>query len=164
MAEPGYAIAAFREAGQWRCEPLPPAVLEDLGILLRAVRSQPSEGGPFVVACINDDFFLVARQDGAHIALMLSDLTAAVEYPLAEQVLDKLGEDPPEDDELDEVWPIGDLDIFEDLGLPEDEFEDMVADIDASADEMLDDLVDRIGLAEAWERAHSVLRTARVGH
>ena len=153
MAQRGYAIAAFRDAGQWRCEPLPPTVLGDLGTLLRALRSQPPEGGPFVVASVNEDFFLVARQDGAHIALMLSDLTAAVEYPLAEQVLVRLGEDPPDDDELDEVWPIGDLDLFEDLGLPEEDFEELLGDLDATSDDMLEDVIDRIGLTDPWESA-----------
>ena len=50
----------------------------------------------------------------------LSDLTAAVEFPLAEQAMARLGEDAPADDELDEVWPVGDLELFSDLGLPED--------------------------------------------
>jgi putative tRNA adenosine deaminase-associated protein len=153
MSPRGYAIAAFREGGQWRCEPLPPTVLGDLGLLLRALRSQPPEAGPFVVANVDDEFFLIARQDGPRISLLLSDLTAAVEYPLAEQVLERLGEDPPEDDELDEVWPIGDLDLFSDLGLPEDELGDLLDDLDAYPDEMLEAVIERIGIEDAWARA-----------
>lgn len=153
MAKRGYAIAVIRDAGQWRCEPLPPAVLGDLGVLLSALRSQPPEGGPFVVANVDDEFFLIARLDGARISLMLSDLTAAVEYPLAQQVLDRLGEDPPEDDELDEVWPIGDLDLFADLGLSEEEMEQVLDDLDAYPDEMLATIIERIGLAEPYARA-----------
>ena len=34
MAQGGYAIAAFRDAGVWRCDALPSVVLEDLGVLL----------------------------------------------------------------------------------------------------------------------------------
>ena len=49
MAQGGYAVAAHRDSGQWRIEPLPPTVLADLGVLLQALRSQPPEGGPFVV-------------------------------------------------------------------------------------------------------------------
>ena len=123
MAQRGFAVAAFRDGRQWRVEPLPPAMLTDLGVLLSALRSQPPEGGPFVIASVDDEFFLIARQDGPRISLLLSDLTAAVEYPLAEQALTRLGEDPPDDDELDEVWPVGDLDLFADLGLAEDEME-----------------------------------------
>ena len=134
MAQAGFAVAAFRDAGVWRVEALPPAVLGDLGVLLQALRSQSPEGGPFVIASVDDEFFLIARQEGARISLLLSDMTAAVEYPLAEQVLARLGEDPPDDDELDEVWPVGDLDLFADLDLGEDEMEQILDDIDAYPD------------------------------
>jgi putative tRNA adenosine deaminase-associated protein len=92
---------------------------------------------------------------------LLSDLTAAVEYPLAEQVMTRLGEDPPEDDELDEVWPIGDLELFSDLGLPEDEMEDILDDMDALPDEMLDTIVDRLGIAEQFGAATAAALAGR---
>lgn len=153
MAQRGFAVAAFRDGGVWRAEPLPQAVLDDLGVLLQALRSQSPEGGPFVVACVDEEFFLIARLDGARISLLLSDLTASVEYPLAEQALARLGEDPPDDDELDELWPVGDLDLFADLGLSEDEMEQILDDMDAYPDEMLESIVERLGLADAYARA-----------
>jgi putative tRNA adenosine deaminase-associated protein len=153
VAEQGFAVVAFRDGVQWRVEPLPPAVLGDLGVLLSAVRSQPPEGGPFVIACIEDEFFVIARQDGLRTSLLLSDLTAAVEFPLAEQAITRLGEDPPADDELDEVWPVGDLELFSDLGLPEDEMEDILDDLDALPEEMLDTIVERLGIAEQYGAA-----------
>jgi putative tRNA adenosine deaminase-associated protein len=133
----------------------------DLGVLLQALRSQPSEGGPFVVACIDDEFFVIARLDGARISLLLSDLTASVEYPLAEQVMTRLGEEPPEDDELDEIWPVGDLDLFADLGLGEDEMEQILDDVDAYPDEMLDAIVERIGLGDTYTAASELAQAAR---
>ncbi len=153
MAQRGFAIAAFRDGGVWRAEPLPPAVLDELGVLLQALRSQPPEGGPFVVACVDEEFFLIARLDGVRISLLLSDLTASVEYPLAEQALGRLGEEPPEDEELDEVWPAGDLDLFSDLDLAEEEMEQILDDIDAYPDEMLESIIERIGLAEVYAQA-----------
>jgi putative tRNA adenosine deaminase-associated protein len=159
MAQGRFAITAFRDAGVWRCEPMPPAVLDDLGVLLASLRSQPPEGGPFVIASVDDEFFLIARLDGPRISLMLSDLTASVEYPLAQQVLERLGEEPPEDDELDEVWPIGDLDIFADLDLSEDEMERVLDDLDAYPDEMLESIVTSIGMGETFSEA---VRMARV--
>jgi putative tRNA adenosine deaminase-associated protein len=156
-----FAVAAFRDTGIWRVEPLPPAVLTDLGVLLQALRSQPPEGGPFVVASIDDEFFLIARQDGARISLLLSDLTAAVEYPLAEQVLGRLGEDPPEEDELDEVWPVGDLDLFSDLNLSEEEMEQILDDMDAYPDEMLEAIVQALGIAETYSQATELAQVAR---
>jgi putative tRNA adenosine deaminase-associated protein len=120
-----------------------------------SARSQPPEGGPFVAANVDDEFFLIARARGGHIDLLLSDLTAAVEYPLAEQVLQRLGEEPPSDDELDEVWPLGDLDLFDDLGLSEDEMSVIVDDLDAYADEMLDEIMERLGLSDEYDAALS---------
>ena len=158
MAQRGFAVAAFRDGGVWRCDALPPAVLDDLGVLLSALRAQPPEGGPFVVASVDDEFFLIARAHGNRIDLLLSDLTAAVEFPLAAQVLERLGEDPPEEDELDEVWPIGELDIFSDMELAEDEMESILDDLDAYPDEMLDTMIARIGLEEAFRRAKSAGR------
>ena len=153
MAQRGFAVAAFRDAGVWRCEALPPAMMDDLGVLLSALRGQPPEGGPFVIASVEDEFFLVARSHGGRIDLLLSDLTAAVEFSLAAQVLERLGEDPPEEDELDEVWPIGELDLFADLDLGEDEMETILDDLDAYPDEMLETVIDRIGLATQFGQA-----------
>jgi putative tRNA adenosine deaminase-associated protein len=160
MAQRGFAVAAYRDAGEWRVEPLPPAMLADLGVLLQALRSQPGEGGPFVVACVDDEFFLIARLEGGRISLLLSDLTASVEYPLAEQAMTRLGEDPPDDDELDEVWPVGDLDLFSDLGLSEDEMEHILDDIDAYPDEMLDAIVERLGLGDTYTAASELAQAA----
>ena len=160
MAQRGFAVAAFRDAASWRAEPLPPAVLDDLGVLLAALRSQPPEGGPFVVACVEDEFFVIARQDGVRISLLLSDLTAAVEFPLADQAITRLGEEPPADDELDDMWPVGDLDLFDDLGLLEDELEDLLDDLDATPEEMLDAIAERLELGDQFDRASRAGRTS----
>jgi putative tRNA adenosine deaminase-associated protein len=156
MAQRGFAVAAHREGPEWRMEPLPPTVLDDLGVLLSALRSQPPEGGPFVVACVEDEFFVIARLDGRRISLLLSDLTASVEFPLAEQAMTRLGEDPPADDELDDAFPVGDLELFTDLELSEDEMEDILDDIDAPPDELLDVIMERIELDDAYARAIDV--------
>ena len=161
MAQGGYAVAAHRDSGQWRVEPLPPTVLADLGVLLQALRSQPPEGGPFVVASVDDEFFLIARQEGARISMLLSDMTASVEYPLAEQALSRLGEDPPEDDELDEVFPVGDLDLFADLDLPEDEMEQILDDLDAYPEDLLESIVNRLGLSDEFANATESARAVR---
>ena len=161
MAQRGFAVAAFRDGPEWRVEPLPPTVLDDLVVLLAALRSQPPEGGPFVVACVEDEFFVIARQDGRRIALLLSDLTATVEFPLAEQAMTRLGEEPPADDELDDVWPVGDLELFSDLGLDEDEMEEILEDLDALPEEMLEAIIDRIEIGDQFTRATDAAWAAR---
>ena len=67
--------------------------------------------------------------------------------------MNRLGEDPPADDELDEVWPVGDLELFSDLDLSEDEMEDILDDLDALPDEMLDTIVERLDIAEPYRHA-----------
>jgi putative tRNA adenosine deaminase-associated protein len=73
----------------------------------------------------------------------------------------RLGEEPPEDDELDEVWPVGDLDLFTDLGIGEDEMEQILDDIDAYPDEMLETIIERLGLTETYEAASELAQAAR---
>ena len=51
------------------------------------------------------------------------------------------------------MWPVGDLDLFADLDVAEDEMEQILDDIDAYPDEMLDAIVERLGMAEAYARA-----------
>jgi putative tRNA adenosine deaminase-associated protein len=58
-----------------------------------------------------------------------------------------LGEDTPED--LEDVSPAGDLDLFADLGLPEFELAAILDDLDLYADEMLQAIAGRLGFAEA---------------
>ena len=154
----GYAVAGYFEGGQWNCVPLPPSVLEELTVLLQALLSQPPENGPFVVAAVADEFFVMARQSRAHTNLMLSDLTASVEFRLAAQVLTRLGEDPPSEDELDDIWPLGDLDLLEDLGLSEDDMEAILEDMDAFPDEMLEEITDRIGVSDTFAAAAAAAR------
>ena len=86
------------------------------------------------------------------VRLLLSDVTAAVAWDLAGQVVERLDVDVPGDDDLEDVWPAGDLGIFDDLGLDEMELGAVLADLDAYADEMLSALARRLGFADAYER------------
>ena len=67
-------------------------------------------------------------------------------------MLEHLGLDVPADDELNEVWPVGDLGVFDDLGLEATEMGAVLSDVDAYADEMLSTLARRLGFADAFER------------
>jgi putative tRNA adenosine deaminase-associated protein len=161
MAKQGFAVAVFRDGGQWRVEAMPPTVTGDLGVLLQVLRAQPPDGGPFLIACVPEEYFVLARQEGRRVSLVLSDLTAAVEFDLAEQVMLRLGEDPLNDDELDEVWPIGDLELLADLDVSEEEMEEILDDDDALPEEMVDTIIERLGLRSEYERATVMLGAGR---
>jgi putative tRNA adenosine deaminase-associated protein len=80
-------------------------------------------------------------------------VTAAAAWDLAAQLCEALGLDIPGGDDLDEVWPAGDLGIFVDLGLDEMELGAVLSDLDAYADEMLSTLARRLGFADVYEPA-----------
>ena len=152
-----YAVIAYREQGLWQVELLPEAVTDDLDALIAAVRQQPGENGAFALVDVADEFFVVVRVLQGHVRLLLSDVTAAVAWDLAVQVLEHLDLDVPGDDELDEVWPAGDLGIFADMGLDEMEMGALLSDDDAYADEMLTLLARRLGFADTYERVVDAL-------
>jgi putative tRNA adenosine deaminase-associated protein len=160
VADEGFAVALFLDAGQWQCALLPPAVMDDLDSCVAALRQQPPEGGPMVLVDVEDEFFVALRLDAAHgtaVRVLLSDVTAAPEYPLARQAVDRIGEEIPPDEDLDEVWPIGDMLIFSDLGLEEFELRTILDDLDLYADEMLAAVAHRIGLSEPYARVVEAL-------
>lgn len=147
-----YAVIAFREEGTWQVGLLPDVLADDLDGLIAAVRQQPGENGAFALVDVADEFFVVVRVQLGRVRLLLSDVTAAVAWDLAVQVLEHLDLDVPGDDDLEEVWPAGDLSIFDDMGLDEMEMGAILADLDAYADEMLTLLTRRLGFADAFER------------
>ena len=152
-----WAVVVFRQDGVWEVGELPPVVTVDLDGLIAAVRQQEGGGGPFGMVDIADEFFVIARLVQGKVRLLLSDVTAAVAWDLAAQVCEALDVDVPADDDLDEVWPAGDLGIFDDLGVDEMELGAILSDTDLYADEMLSALSRRLGFAAAYERVVDVL-------
>lgn len=152
-----YAVIAFREEGTWQVGLLPDVLTDNLDGLIAAVRQQPGENGAFALVDVADEFFVVVRVRLGQVRLLLSDVTAAVAWDLAVQVLEHLDLEVPGDDDLEEVWPAGDLSIFDDMGLDEMEMGAILADLDAYADEMLTLLARRLGFADAFERVVEAL-------
>ncbi len=155
------AVIVYREDDTWDVELLPTALTEDLAGLTAALRQQPSIGGTIGLAAVGDDFFVAIRVIGGEATVFLSDLTAAVDWPLARHVLDHLDLVVPEDEELDQVLPAGDLSIFADLGLDEMDLGMVAGDLDLFPDEALAIVARKLGFGQALERALG-LATGRV--
>jgi putative tRNA adenosine deaminase-associated protein len=153
VGETDFAIIVYREEEQWEADGLPTAVTADLDGLVQALRRQPSIGGTIGFAGVGDDFFVAVRILGEDVSLFLSDLTAAVDYPLARQVLDALDIPVPSDDDLDQVLPAGDLSIFADLGLDEMELGAVSADLDLYPEDAVIGIAERLRFGDAVERA-----------
>lgn len=151
-AADGFALMVLRDEGVWQVSLLPEALVDDLDGLVAALRQQPPAFQPIVLVDVDDEFFVALRlQPDATPRALLSDITAAADFDLAEDVLDLLDEDAPDDS--DEVWPAGDLAIFADLGLPEQELAAVVEDLDLYADEMLLAVARRLGFADQYTAA-----------
>ncbi|GAA2119775.1 tRNA adenosine deaminase-associated protein [Actinomadura alba] len=148
-----FAVVVFREDDSWETELLPVALTEDLAGFVHALRQQPGIGGTIGLAAVGDDFFIAIRVLGDEVMVFLSDVTASVEWPLARQVLDYLDIPVPEDEELDQVLPVGDMSIFADLGLDEMELGALSGDLDLYPDEMLLSIAGRLGFGHSFERA-----------
>ena len=144
-----FAVVVFREEGQWQVGSLPHKAATELPALLHAVRQQPSEGPTFAICSYGDDFFLVIRPDGDDVRLMISDATAAGDWPVAREALNLVDEPQPEDDEA--AAPAGDLDIFADLGIDSMELVAVCSDLEAYPDEMLGQVAARIGFGPQFE-------------
>ena len=151
-----YAVIAYRDQGGWQVELLPDAVTADLDALLAAVRRQPEQNSALALVDVADEFFVAARVQHGDVRLLLSDVTAALDWDLAAQVLEHLDLDQPDEDDQD-VEPAGDLALFEDLGLDARDLAALLSDLDAYADEMLSSLARRLGFATAYERVVDAL-------
>ena len=147
------AVVVYREDDAWEVDLLPLALTEDLAGLIQALRQQPSIGGTFGLVAIGDDFFVALRAIGGQMSVFLSDLTAAVDWPLARQVLEYLEIELSEDEDLDQVLPAGDLSIFADLGIDEMDLGMLAGDLDLFPDEALAIIARKLGFGHALDRA-----------
>jgi putative tRNA adenosine deaminase-associated protein len=156
LSSSDFSVVVYREDDVWEAAVLPAAFTAHLDSLIHAMRQQPSVGGTIGLAAVGDDFFVALRVIGRQVSVFLSDLTAAVDWPLARQVLDYLDVPVPHDEDLDQVLPVGDLSIFADLGMDEMELGALAGDLDLFPDEVLASIARRLGFGPALERALEV--------
>ncbi len=150
QALPGYAVAAIREEGRWRCVRLAGDALVDLDAAVSELRGMRSTGAVVGLLDVDDEFFVLLRPTPGGVSLLLSEAEAALDYDVAADVLDLLRvELPPDDEALDDPWPEGDLAIMADLGLPADELEALAGDPELYPDEQLASIGRRCGFADA---------------
>jgi putative tRNA adenosine deaminase-associated protein len=146
-----FAVAAYREEGEWQVEELAHDVLADVPSLCSALRRFPGDGGALGMVAVDEDFFLVVRVAGPSTRILLSDVTAAEEWELASSAVAELGLPEPEDD--DDQSPAGDLDLLGDLGMPALDMGVLLDDLDLYPDEMLSDIARRLGFGLLFDEA-----------
>ncbi len=146
-----FALVAYRDEGIWQVQPLPLRAGEDLDELILALRPWPSDTGALGFVSVDEDFFVLARVLGPDVRLLLSDITAATEWPLASGVVDLL--DLPEPDDEEDTQPAGDLGIVADLGVSAMDMGVLCDDPDLYPDEVLSDVARRLGFAAQFAAA-----------
>jgi putative tRNA adenosine deaminase-associated protein len=146
-----FAVAAYREEGEWQVEELVHEVLTDVPSLAAALRRFPGDGGAIGMVAIDEDFFVIVRVAGPSTRILLSDITAAEEWELASSAVTELGLPEPEDE--DDQAPAGDLDILGDLGMAAIDMGVLLDDFDLYPDEMLSDVARRLGFGALFDEA-----------
>jgi putative tRNA adenosine deaminase-associated protein len=106
---------------------------------------------------VDEDFFLLVRVAGATTKMLLSDVTAATDWPIARSALEFLDLPLPEDE--DDQVPAGDIDILADLGMGAMDVGALLDDLDLYPDEMLADIATRLGFGAQFDEAVGVPAT-----
>jgi putative tRNA adenosine deaminase-associated protein len=154
MADDGgvdFVLAAYREEGSWQVEALPRHVADDLDILLTVLRQRPGDDGALGLISVDEDFFVAVRVLGAETHFLLSDVTAATDWPIARAVLQRLELPMPEDEER--VQPGGDLGLFARYGVESMTAAAICDDLDLYPEDMLGELADQMGFGPQYEAA-----------
>ncbi len=144
-----FALVAYREEGVWQVQELAHDKAGDLDVLAGELRRWPGDTGCLGMVSVDEDFFLLVRVQGAQVRALLSDVTAATDWPIARAVVEFLDIPLPDDDE--EPTPAGDVAILDDLGMGPMEMGALLDDVELYPDEMLGDIASRLGFASLYD-------------
>lgn len=144
-----FGVAVVWEDGKWSCTSMRAAALNSLSAAETELRELRSAGAVFGLIDVDDEFFVIVRPAPAGTRLLLSDATAALDYDIAAEVLEKLDADLEAED-LDDADPFeeGDLSVLSDIGLHEDVLGVILSETDLYADEQLGRIAREMGFAE----------------
>ncbi len=151
-----FVVVAYREEGVWQVGRLADEAAVDVQTLAAELRRWPGDGGALGLVSVDEDFCLLVRALGARTLVLLSDVTAANDWPVARSALDFLDLPLPDDDDQE---PAGDLGIVSDLGLGAMDMGALLDDYDLYPDEVLGDIAGRLGFGRAFEEAVGVAAT-----
>ena len=147
----GFAVAVVHENATWRCSTMSPEALTSLAVAETELRELRSAGAVFGLLDIDDEFFLIVRPAPSGTLLLLSDATAALDYDIAAEALEKLDADIAMED-LEDADPFeeGDLGVLADVGLPNAVLSVILDETDLYADEQLGRIAREMGFAEEF--------------
>ena len=150
MADEGvsdFGVIAWRDESRWNVSQLTDT--DELGSIMDQLISKSRQfGGAVALLAVAEDFFIVAREIGSEMKMMISDATYALESDLAVDLLEMMDLPFPEED--DESQPGGDVDLLTDLGLNEMELEAIASDDQLYPDEAIEAIAKRLGFGDEF--------------
>ena len=143
-----FGCIAWHEDGRWDATGL--NTTRDIGLIIDALKSQQTNGGALALIAIEDEFVIIARALGDQMQMMISDVTYALDYEVAAELVEVLDLEFPQDE--DESQPGGDIDLLSDLGLGEMELLAILDDTELYPDEQLEAIANRLGFGEQFNQ------------
>jgi putative tRNA adenosine deaminase-associated protein len=146
-----FAMSAWRSQGEWHLERLPDRSATTLKDLVASLGAHNAEAGALGLVSIADEFFLLLRVRDGRVRLLLSDLGAAADWPLAAEAVAMLGVEAPNDADEVDLQPVGDLTLLTDLGLSAAELSLLCDDVDLYPDEVLAAVARTLGFGSQFD-------------
>ena len=143
-----FGIIAWHEDGRWDAAQI--LTTRDIGAVMDSLKAQQTNGGAIALIAIEDEFVIIARSLGGSMQMMISDVTYAIDYEVAADLVEVLDLEFPEED--DESQPGGDLDLLNDLGVSEMELLSILDDTELYPDEQLEAIANRLGFGEQFNQ------------
>jgi putative tRNA adenosine deaminase-associated protein len=143
-----FGCIAWHEDGRWDATAL--NTTRNLGLIIDALKSQQTNGGALVLIAIEDEFVIIARVLGDQMQMMISDITYALDYEIAADLVEVLDLDFPQEE--DESQPGGDVDLLTDLGISEMELLAILDDTELYPDEQLEAIANRLGFGDQFNQ------------
>jgi len=143
-----FGCIAWHEDGRWSATNL--ASARDIGAIIDALKAQQTNGGAIALIAIEDEFVIIARALGDQMQMMISDITYALDYEVAAELVEVLDLEFPEEE--DESQPGGDLDLLNDLGVSEMELLTILDDSELYPDEQLEAIANRLGFGDQFNQ------------
>ena len=143
-----FGCIAWHEDGRWDASLLNST--RDIGLIIDALKSQQTNGGAIALIAIEDEFVIIARVLGDQMRMMISDITYALDYEVAAELVEVLDLEFPQEE--DEAQPGGDIDLLSDLGVGEMELLAILDDTELYPDEQLEAIANRLGFGEQFNQ------------
>jgi putative tRNA adenosine deaminase-associated protein len=143
-----FGCIAWHEDGRWDASALNST--RDIGLIIDALKSQQTNGGAIALIAIEDEFVIIGRVLGDQMQMMISDVTYALDYEVAAELVEILDLEFPQEE--DESQPGGDIDLLSDLGVGQMELLAILDDTELYPDEQLEAIANRLGFGEQFNQ------------